>query len=85
MGRGLSEEVVGSVFEQMSFIWSATLAEVQSPTQSLRAGARAMGGWPGPSRVPGFLGSLPGPGAQVPWRSEASIWRDRLLGYFCWS
>ena len=27
---------------------------------------------------------LPGPGAAGPWRSEAFIYRVRLLGYFSW-
>ena len=76
---------MGSIFEQMGLAWSAAPAEVPAPAQSLRASAGGMGGWPGQSGAPGFLGPLSGPGPAGLWRSEASLWRVRLLAYFCWS
>lgn len=78
MGKGLSEEVVGSVFEQMSFIWSATLTG-PNPHPGLRTGLEPWVDGHGKVEVPGFLGSSLVQALQGPGESEASFG-----GIGCW-
>lgn len=78
--------MVGSIVGQVHFLCSAIPAEVPAAGQSLSGGAGGVCGWVIRAEWGSWLPGTPdwrGP-CRV-WRSEASIVRFGLLGYFCWS